>query len=125
MVLVDSSVYIELLRGRRNPARELAEAFASIELVGCSVVRCEVLRGMVDPLAKAKLASFFDLLVDIPTDQKVWAATENLAWQLDRAGKVLPLADLIIAVCALQAGATLLTNDKHFALIPRLRLASW
>lgn len=125
MVLVDSSIYIELLRTHRNPARELADAFESVELVGCSVVRCEVLRGVARPESKAQLISFFNLIVHVPTDHHVWEATEDLAWQMDRAGKVLPLPDLIIAVCALRAGAGVLTNDKHFALIPQLQLASW
>lgn len=125
MLLVDSSVYIQLLRAGRDPVSELAGAFDVTEIVGCSVVRCEVLRGMVRPKAKAHLASFFDLLVYIATDHRVWQATEALAWELDRAGKVLPLTDLVIAVCARQAGAAILTNDRHFEMIPGLRLASW
>lgn len=125
MVLVDSSIYIGLLRAGRSPVLELEETFKSTDLVGCSVVRCEVLRGVIALPARAQLASFFDLLVHVATDHRVWRATEDLAWQLDRAGKVVPLTDLIIAVCALRAGAALLTNDKHFALIPQLQLASW
>lgn len=123
MVLVDSSVYIQLLRAGKNPVGELAESFDITEIVICSVVRCEVLRGIIRPKAKAYLASYFDLLVDIATDHRVWQETEALAWQLDRAGKVLPLTDLVIAVCTLRAGAALLTNDRHFDLVPRLRLA--
>ncbi len=80
---------------------------------------------MVRPQEKADLAAFFDLLVHVPMDHHAWRDTEEMAWQLDRAGKVLPLPDLIIAVCALRAGAAVLTNDKHFALIPQLQLASW
>lgn len=125
MVLVDSSIYIGLLREHRNPALVLEEAFGQAELVGCDIVRCEVLRGMARPELRARLSVFFDVLIHVPTDYRVWRATEELAWKLDRAGKVLPLADLIIAVCALHAGAALLTTDKHFALIPRLQLASW
>ncbi len=125
MVLVDSSIYISLIRERRNPALVLEEAFGQAELVGCDIVRCEVLRGIAQPELRARLGVFFDVLIHVPTDHRVWRATEELAWQLDRRGKALPLADLIIAVCALRAGAAVLTNDKHFALIPQLQLASW
>lgn len=125
MVLVDSSVYIQLLRAGKDPVSELARSFDITEIVICSVVRCEVLRGLIRARAKAHLTAYFDLLVQITTDHRVWRATEDLAWQLDRAGKVLPLTDLIIAVCALRAGAAVLTNDRHFDLVPRLQRASF
>ena len=125
MVLVDSSVYIGLLRSGRDPVAELAGRFEATEIAGCDIVRCEVLRGMIRPKAKADLTAFFDVLVHVTMDHRAWRDTEDLAWNLDRSRKVVPLTDLIIAVCALRAGAAVLTNDKHFALIPQLRLASW
>ncbi len=125
MVLVDSSVYIQLMRDGKDPVRTLAKAFDPTEIVGCSVVRCEVLRGIIPPKPKAHLAEFFDLLVHVPTDQRVWQQTEDLAWQLDRKGRVLPLTDLLIAVCALRIGAAVLTLDRHFEAVPDLQLAAW
>jgi predicted nucleic acid-binding protein len=125
VVLVDSSVYIQLIRDGKDPVGELADAFEITEIAGCNVVRCEVLRGMIRPKAKAHLAAFFDLLIHVPTDHRVWSETEELAWQLDRKGRVLPLTDVVIAVCALRIGASVLTLDRHFESVPRLRLASW
>lgn len=125
MVLVDSSVYIRLLRASRDPIAALAERFEATELVGCDLVRCEVLRGIVRPKVRADLATFFDLLVHVTMDRRAWKETEALAWRLDRTGNILPLTDLIIAVCALRANAALLTDDQHFRLIPHLRLISW
>lgn len=124
-VLPDSSIYIQLLRAGRDPKKELTEAFGLSRLLVCQVVRCEVLRGMVRPDSRTRLSLYFDLLLPVTINRQVWWATEDLAWRLDRAGKVLPLADLIIAACALRVGAAVLTNDKHFALIPQLQLASW
>ncbi|MGI8819528.1 MAG: PIN domain-containing protein [Chthoniobacterales bacterium] len=125
MVLVDSSIYIQLIRDGKDPVQTLGEAFDPTEIVACSVVRCEVLRGMIRPKAKAHLAAFFDLLIHVPTDHRIWAETEDLAWQLDRKGRLLPLTDLVIAVCALRIGAAVLTLDRHFEAVPRLNLASW
>ena len=125
MVLVDSSVYLHLLRTGSDPVAELTGRFDASEIVGCDLVRCEVLRGVVRPKARTYLAEFFNLLVHVTMDHWAWAETEELAWRLDRAGKVLPLTDLIIAVCALRADAAVLTRDHHFEMIPRLRLAEW
>jgi hypothetical protein len=125
VVLVDSSVYIQLIRDGKDPVGELAGSFDMTEIVGCSVVRCEVLRGMILPKPKAHLEAFFDLLVHVPTDQRAWRETEDLAWRLDRRGRTLPLTDLLIAVCALRIGAAVLTLDRHFEFVPKLQLASW
>jgi predicted nucleic acid-binding protein len=125
VVLVDSSVYIQLLRQRCDPVAELLGRYDLSELVICDVVRCEVLRGIVEPLARNDLAQLFDRLIHVATDHRVWRETEEMAWRLDRAGKILPLADLIIASCALHAGAAVVTHDRHFELIPNLALAEW
>jgi predicted nucleic acid-binding protein len=125
VVLVDSSIYAHLLRAGLDPVAQLAERFEVTELVGCDVVRCEVLRGIIRPKVRADLAMFFDLLVHVTMDHRAWRETENLAWRLDRDGNILPLTDLMIAVCALRSGAELLTQDHHFKMIPRLRLVEW
>lgn len=125
MVLVDSSIYIHLLRRGDDPVETLSARYDSTEIVGCDVVRCEVLRGIVRPRAKADLAQFFDLLIHVNTDHRVWRDTEELAWRLDRAGKILPLTDLMIGVCALRAGAAVVTQDNHFSMIPDLPLLTW
>jgi tRNA(fMet)-specific endonuclease VapC len=125
VVLVDSSIYIHLLRGGFDPVAALAERFEATELVSCDVVRCEVLRGLIRPKAREDLGHFFDLLLHVTMDYRAWQETEELAWRLDRAGKILPLTDLIIAACAFRANAEVLTRDRHFAIVPQLRLAEW
>jgi predicted nucleic acid-binding protein len=125
VVLVDSSIYIHLLRGGFDPAAALADRFNPAELVTCDIVRCEVLRGIVRPGSRQDFANFFDLLVHVTMDGRAWRDTEELAWRLDRAGRTLPLTDLIIAVCAFRAEAEVLTRDRHFQLVPELRLAQW
>jgi predicted nucleic acid-binding protein len=125
VVLVDSSIYIHLLGSGTDPIAALSERFEATEIVGCDIVRCEVLRGIIRQRVKAELAEFFNLLVHVTMDHRAWAETEELAWRLDRAGKILPLTDLIIAVCAFQAEASIVTRDRHFEMIPHLRLAQW
>ncbi len=71
------------------------------------------------------LRNFFELISHVDFDRTGWRATEELAWKLDREGKVLPLADLIIAVCALRVDAEILTHDAHFRFIPNLHHAKW
>ena len=54
----------------------------------------------------------------IPTTNVVWENTAELAWQLDRQGKILPIQDIHIAACAMAINAVVLTYNQHFHEIP-------
>ncbi|OYV06897.1 MAG: hypothetical protein CFE26_03850 [Verrucomicrobiales bacterium VVV1] len=56
----------------------------------------------------------------VPTNASLWDEVWQLAWKLDRQGKVLPLQDIVIACCANRAGAAVMTTDRHFDLIDGL-----
>ena len=114
-----------MLRRGSDPIAALSDRFEPSELVTCDIVRCEVLRGIIRPNAYGDLARFFDLLVHVTMTHHVWRETEELSWNMDRAGKILPLTDLIIAACALHAEAYIVTRDDHFKMVPRLRLIEW
>lgn len=123
LTLVDSSIYIRLIRRFGDPSPELNERYRSLDLATCGVVKAEVLRGMKNPRTRDALARFLDVLIFIPTTNRLWDAVTDLAWTLDRQGVVLPLPDLVIGCCAMQLGADVLTLDGHFGKIPELRLA--
>jgi predicted nucleic acid-binding protein len=54
----------------------------------------------------------------VPADNRLWEATDELLWQLDRQGKVVPAIDALIAESAKRVGAVILTLDSHFQMIP-------
>lgn len=60
-------------------------------------------------------------MINVPTDNRLWAEVEQTLWELDRKGTTLPLTDAVIACCAQRIGAVVLTYDHHFGLIPGLR----
>jgi predicted nucleic acid-binding protein len=91
-------------------------------IAGCGIVRAEVLRGIVADAARREMKLLFAHIPDVAMTPDVWDTIADLAWQLDRAGRVLPLTDIAIAACARRAGATLITHDGHFAQIPALRI---
>jgi predicted nucleic acid-binding protein len=57
-------------------------------------------------------------MLHVPTDNRLWESTEELLWQLDREGKVVPVVDALIAESAKRVGAVILTLDSHFQMIP-------
>jgi predicted nucleic acid-binding protein len=120
-VLADSSFYIRLLRQGQDPLRALALASASRDLVICGVVRCEVGRALRPQRVRDRFRAFWDVMINVPTDNHLWERAEQTLWELDRQGTVLPLTDVVIACCAQRVDAVVLTYDKHFSLIPGVR----
>lgn len=121
-VLVDSSYYIGLARNGQDPLQSLAYAAVDRDLAVCGVVRCEVARGIRQQKVVKQFQLFWDVMVNVPTDNQLWASVEELAWHLDRQGTPLPLTDLIIACCAMRIDAAVLTFDRRFEEIPGLRV---
>jgi predicted nucleic acid-binding protein len=120
-VLVDSSYYIGLMRARQDPLRSLALAAEERDLVVCGAVRCEVGRAIRHSRTLVKFHAFWDVMINVPTNNDLWAEAERTLWDLDRSGIVLPLTDVVIACCAIKINAVVLTFDKHFAAIPGVR----
>lgn len=124
-VLVDSNIYIDLMRKQLDPAIVLTEHVSSTDLATCGMVRLEVLRGIKHPKVRTRLAAFFDVLQFVPTDNRLWKQAEDLAWELDRAGWIIPATDILIACAARRIGAVVLTRDKHFRNIPGIVTRDW
>jgi predicted nucleic acid-binding protein len=123
-VLVDSSVYISLLKTGRDAVSTLYQ-WAEMEdrnLAVCGMVRLEVLRGVKIPKFHQAISALMDVMVNVPTDHRLWGEASHLAWTLDRKGVVIPGPDAVIAACALRLGATVMTSDAHFSSIEGLRV---
>lgn len=123
-ILVDSNVFINLLKRGRDPATLLLEWIGNRNLATCGMVRLEVLRGITLPKSHRNTSAFFDVMVNIPSNNRLWEDAAELAWKLDRKGIVIPGTDVVIAASALRIGAAVLTSDRHFQNIPGLQVIS-
>ncbi len=85
-------------------------------------MKAEVLRGVKSIPIRRRLEVFFDIMCFVEMTHSLWDESWELAWKLDRQGRVLPLTDLCIASCAQRAESAVLTNDKHFDYIPELKV---
>ena len=121
-VLIDSNVFIDLMKHRGDPAPWLYRWAGTRNLAICGMVRVEVLRGVKSPKAYRGLNDFMDVMVNIPTSNRLWDEAAALAWKLDRKGLVIPGTDVIIAASAITIGAAVLTSDAHFKRIEGLRV---
>ncbi len=121
-VLADSSFYIAQLRQGQDPLKALALAAATRDLAICGVIRCEVGRALRPVAIRKRFQAFWDVMINVPTDNRLWQEAEQTLWELDREGNVLPLTDVLIACAARRIGAVVLTYDHHFGRIPGIRV---
>ena len=121
-ILVDSNVFIDLLKFGRDPSQVMGEWAGGSNLATCGMVRLEVLRGIKSLKQLTQIAAFMDVMVNVPSDNRLWAVATELAWKLDRMGRMIPGADVVIAASALRLDAAVLTSDAHFQQIDGLRV---
>ena len=120
LILPDSNIYITALRTGRDPFKQFLKDLDKREFAICGMVMLEVCRGLRELALLRRITERFSAMIFLPTNTTTWERATQLAWSLDRQGIVLPAQDLVIAACALQANAAVLTADAHFRSIPGL-----
>jgi len=124
LVLADSSLCIRAGREFGDPFGFFTLHSDDYEFATCGVVMVEVLRGVKDPEVMESWRQEFNRLIYLPTNQSTWDRARKIAWDFERRGRRLGTPDIIIAACAFEANAAVLTLDKRFAEIPGLRVLS-
>lgn len=130
MVLVDSAVWIDLLRNRATvPVTRLHKLLELGEAAAAPVIAQEILQGAASPAAFEKLRSYFTTIPLLGTaggvDLHVAAAD---LYARARWSGITPRSphDCLIAVTAIEGGVPLLHDDKDFErlaeLEPKLKL---
>lgn len=119
MVLVDSSVWIDLLQ---NPdshwATRLAELIAGHNrAVLCGVVLQEVLQGIRDDAAFNLTRERLCRLPFVETTREIHLLAADLYRQLRSRGITVPSTDTTIAAIAMVNRLQLFSKDRHFTLI--------
>ncbi len=128
MILLDTDVCIELLRGNQT-VLESSRDCAEIGAVAAMTV-AELFYGAQkseNPRNNRDAVEQFILTVPvIHTDLSICRRFGTLKSALEKKGTPLPDADVLIAATALSAGGYLATGKTdHFRLFPELRPENW
>lgn len=121
MILVDTCVWIDFLRGRTLPHVQLLEALLEDgDACLCEVTYAEILFGAKDDRQFKKYESKFSQIPFLTLPTHWHRELARLGHKLQRNGHRPFIADLQIALTALTHKAELLTTDKDFAIYQRL-----
>lgn len=120
MLLVDTSVWIELFR---RPSRIVPETFPLDDAVTCLPIVQEVLQGFRHDHAFriAREAMFALPIVQSPMERPVFEDAVQLYRAARRRGlTVRSSVDCLIAACAIRHGLTVLHTDRDYTSLSRI-----
>lgn len=123
LILADSDVLIDALRGRPLALARIAEGLERGDLATTGVNQFELLSGAKAPKDEKKVGKLLAALVILPFDARAGEIAAEVCRRLAANGKGIGMADYQIAGICLSRSATLLTrNVSHFERVPGLRL---
>lgn len=121
ILLLDSTVLIDILRNRRNRRsllRDLAQRGTPLTTSAMNVA--EVYGGML-PSEERVTDSLLQSLEIFPVSGSIARRAGTLQFSATRKGKTLGLPDMIVAATALEYGLTLMTDNRKDFPIPDLK----
>src|SRR5690349_21427958 len=116
-VLVDTSVWIDFLRGRPTEQVEKLEALIKQreDICFCGLVLTEVLQGIRDDKQFALTKSFFSDLLYLECDRSTFELSATIYRELRKKGLTIRNSvDCMIAAVVVQSGVHLLENDRDY-----------
>ena len=123
MNLVDTSVWIELLRDRTGKIRKTFQIIiGEAPYVLCRFTQLELLQGAKDEREWKLLDEYLAAQYYLETGESTWREAARIWFELRRKGlTVSSPVDCCIAQIALEADAFLLHRDRDFEKIARVR----
>ena len=124
LILADSDVLIDALRGRERAMARIANELKKTSLGTTTVTVFELLSGANTPANRRKIQKLLAAMRIFAFDQPAAEAAAEACQRLEAQGTSIGMADYLIAGICLAHSATLLTrNRRHFEKVPGLLIA--
>ncbi len=119
MILLDTSICIDLFRGNLTPTRssEVIDLTKARQIAITPLVWVELYQGVRGKREDDELSRFLTLVKVLEFDQACWNETARISRICKRRGVNAPLSDIQIQACANRYGIGILHQDRHFDLI--------
>lgn len=120
MILVDTSAWVEFLRGTDSSVCNAVDRLLDDELASCDVISMELLAGARDERQLAQLRGLLARTVILPTTSSDYDLAATMFRQCRVGGEtVRKLFDCLIAAVAVRSDVEILHADSDFAALHR------
>ena len=120
-VLVDSSVWVDYLRGEATTIRTLNRLIDNQSIVICGQILQELLQGSRDAPAFDRLLKEMNLWQYEAEERQDFVQGARIFADLRWKGMTIPPTDCLVAAVAIRRKLQLYANDSHFDHIGELR----
>jgi len=118
--LVDTSVWVEFLRGEKTAIKKrLENLLDENRAVVSGIILAELLTRISDEKEQHFLEECFLGLPYLEATREIFATAGKMGSTLRKKGITMPLSDLLIASLAKTHALTVLTLDNHFQTLAR------
>jgi tRNA(fMet)-specific endonuclease VapC len=123
MIVADSDVLIDALRGKEPSLSRIALELGTGSLATTSITVFELRSGARTAAEREKVERLLAPLVVLPFDEPAARAAADARLALEATGQTIGTADLLIAgICLSRDGVLLTRNRAHFERVKGLRL---
>src|SRR5262245_59110994 len=123
MILLDTSVVIDYLRGKDA---KLAALLPRVAVAVCGLVRAEILCGARDAKHRTALLAVIATFHQVAIPDSLWDKAGDTLALLRTQGLTVPFADATIATLGIENNLMVCSRDPHFAamqsVLPALHL---
>lgn len=112
ILLLDTTVLIDVLRRRSGRRELLAEALGDGHILATSAINIAEIYSGMRPEEEVKTGAFLDGLECYPVTTAIASRAGKLKRQWAGKGRTLALDDVLIAATALEHGMTLMTDNR-------------
>lgn len=125
MIVADTDVLIDFLRGGEPAASRIADELERGDLATTVISRFELLAGAKDDRQWGAVTTLLDALLTLPLDREAADRAAATRRDLESRGEGIGMADSLIAGIVLERRGILLTrNRRHFERVYGLALAN-
>ena len=124
MIIADSDVLIDFLRGKNAGARRVAAELTTRSLCTTAITAFEVRSGAHSARQRKAVEALLAAVTILPLGADEARVAAELRQRLADVGQAIGMADyLIAAICLVNDGVLLTRNRKHFERVAELKLS--
>ena len=124
MIIADSDVLIDFLRGRGEGARRVAIELETRSFGTTAITAFEIRSGARTARQKKSVDTLFEAMTILSFGPEEARIAAEIRLQIESQGQPIGMADYMIAAVCIAANGVLLTrNRKHFERIKALKLS--
>lgn len=124
MIVADTDVLIDFLRGRGEGARRVALELETRSFATTAITAFEIRSGARTPRQKKAVDTLLEAMIVLPFGPEEARLAAEIRQQVESKGLPIGMADYMIAASCIAVDGILVTrNRKHFERVERLKLS--